>query len=216
MAERANLVRERKTGSTRRELLNYAWLASLGILTVQVAGISLYFSLPRFREGEFGGFITIGPVAELPTAGSSPINRPEGKFWLVRTEEGLTALYKVCTHLDCLSTWDEQEEKFICPCHGSQFARDGTYLSGPAPRSLDRFLVQVISPHGSLVAETDPQTGAPLPIREAAEEPSSQASNSAVPANLQDQTYGESILVAPDAIVRVDTGHRILGDPATT
>ena len=169
---------------TRRELLNYAWLASLGILMVDIAGIGFLFSMPRFKEGEFGGVFVLGPVSTLPPVEAPPVNNPKGMFWITHPEKGVMALYKVCTHLGCLYNWNEQEGKFICPCHGSQFEYDGTYISGPAPRSLDRFVVQVLSPDGEVIAETDPAEGGPVPIPD-----------------------------DPNLIVRVDTGRKILGKP---
>jgi hypothetical protein len=36
----------------RREFLNFAWLVSMGFLTVSVAGVTYLFALPRFKEGE--------------------------------------------------------------------------------------------------------------------------------------------------------------------
>lgn len=187
MADVTSPPSDRKPGLTRRELLNYAWLASLGIVTLQVAGVSIHFALPRFREGEFGGVFSVGLVSEIPAADEAPTNYPEGRFWLSTTPEGALALYKVCTHLDCLFNWDEQAGVFVCPCHGSTFARDGAYLSGPAPRSLDRFAVRVVSPQGEVLAETDPE-GNPLPISE-------------------DE-------VGDDYTIQVDTGRKFLGSPA--
>lgn len=149
---------------TRREVLNYAWLASLGILSLDIAGISFLFGMPRLKEGEFGGIFTLGPASELPLVGTPPVNYPRGKFWLTRTEGGVLALYKVCTHLGCLYTWLDAEDKFRCPCHGSEFQYDGTLIRTPAPRSLDRFVIQILAPDGQVLAETDPETGAPLPV----------------------------------------------------
>jgi cytochrome b6-f complex iron-sulfur subunit len=166
---------------TRREFLNIAWLASLGFLTLDLGGVTYLFAMPRFKEGEFGGLFTIGKVSELPDAGSAPVNIPKVKMWLSNTEQGVMALYKVCTHLGCLYNWNSQEGKFICPCHGSQFQANGTYIQGPAPRSLDRFVVQAVDPNsGQVTAEST--TGEPLPV----------------PSN-------------PDAIIRVDTGKRVRG-----
>jgi hypothetical protein len=99
MAE-VTLPAEGQPKLTRRELLNYAWLASLGILLVDVAGIGFLFSMPRFKEGEFGGVFTLGPVSVLPPVDAPPVNYPKVKFWLTRSEQGITALYKVCTHLN--------------------------------------------------------------------------------------------------------------------
>jgi cytochrome b6-f complex iron-sulfur subunit len=165
----------------RREFLNLAWLASLGFLLVDLGGMSYLFALPRFKEGEFGGVLTIGKVSDLPPVDSAPTNLPKIKLWISNSDQGLMALYKVCTHLGCLYNWNNQEGKFICPCHGSQFQLNGTYIQGPAPRSLDRFLVQIVDPNsGNVLVET--KDGNPV----------------AVPNN-------------PDAIVKVDTGKKFIG-----
>lgn len=172
---------ETKKKINRREFLTFAWLASLGFLTLNIGGMTYLFAMPRFKEGEFGGVFTVGKVSELPPAGSPPVNYPKVRFWLTRTPEGVSALYKVCTHLGCLYNWNDQENKFICPCHGSQFQPDGTYLAGPAPRSLDQFKIQVVDANsGEVLIESEE----PGPL--------------AVPDN-------------PDAVVRVDTGQRING-----
>jgi cytochrome b6-f complex iron-sulfur subunit len=166
----------------RREFLNLAWLASMGLMTVNFAGATYLFAMPRFKEGQFGGVFSAGTVADLPPVGGAPANFPKVKLWLSNTEEGLVAIYKVCTHLGCLYNWNSQEGKFICPCHGSQFQQNGEYIRGPAPRSLDRFVLQIVSPEGDVLAETDAETGAPL----------------AVPDD-------------PQALVKVDTGRKING-----
>ena len=166
----------------RREFLNLAWLASLGFLTVNMAGVTYIFSMPRFKEGEFGAIFTAGRVSELPKAGSAPQNFPSVKVWISNTDKGLMAIYKVCTHLGCLYNWNDQEGKFICPCHGSQFQADGTYIRGPAPRSLDRFVVQIVSEDGSVLSETDPATGEPISVPD-----------------------------DPNASIKVDTGKRLAG-----
>jgi cytochrome b6-f complex iron-sulfur subunit len=167
----------------RREFLNFAWMVSLGFLSVSLGGVTYLFSLPRFREGEFGGIVTVGSVTDLPEAGAPPLNFPKVKLWLSNTDQGVVALYKVCTHLGCLYNWNNQETKFICPCHGSEFEATGQYIRGPAPRNLDRFVIQLETPDGQVLASTDPATGEPLPL----------------PAD-------------GNAVIRVDTGQRILGD----
>jgi cytochrome b6-f complex iron-sulfur subunit len=174
---------EQSLNINRREFLNFAWLVSLGFLTMSFGGVTYLFSLPRFKEGEFGGIFTVGEVGDLPQAGSAPANVPKVKLWLSNTENGLVALYKVCTHLGCLYNWSDQVTHFVCPCHGSEFQPDGTYIRGPAPRSLDRFVLRLETPDGQVLAETDATTGEPVQI----------------PDN-------------PDAIIRIDTGQRILGE----
>lgn len=48
-------------------------------------------------------------------------------------EYGLNA---ICTHLGCVVPWVAAENKFKCPCHGSQYDATGKVVRGPAPRSL--------------------------------------------------------------------------------
>lgn len=171
------------TKMNRREFLNLAWLASLGFITLSMGGVTILFAFPRFEEGEFGGVSTLGPVSDLPPEGAEPVNNASLKLWLTRPPEGVMAIYKVCTHLGCLYGWSDQETKFLCPCHGSQFEYDGTYIRGPAPRSLDRFVMQAVDPAtGEVLYEST--DGEPLPVPE-------------------DQ----------DVIIRVDTGRRVNGAP---
>jgi cytochrome b6-f complex iron-sulfur subunit len=42
----------------------------------------------------------------------------------------------ICTHLGCVVPWNAGQNKFICPCHGSQYDNTGKVVRGPAPLSL--------------------------------------------------------------------------------
>jgi cytochrome b6-f complex iron-sulfur subunit len=149
---------------TRRELLNYVWIGSIGVFLAELGGVGYLFAMPRFRAGEFGGKFILGSASSLPDTTAPPQAYNEGKFWFVRTEEGVLALYKVCTHLGCIFAWQDSQSRFICPCHGSQFQRDGAFIQGPAPRSLDRFVVEVLDANGQVVAQTDRASGGPVPV----------------------------------------------------
>jgi len=198
-------------GSTRRELFSAIWAGGLGLLALIAAWLCTRFAMPRVRPGEFGGIVDAGLAGELPNPGDPPVNHPRGRFWMVRTEAGFLALYKACTHLDCLFDWNPLEGRFICPCHGSRFGPDGAWVSGPAPRGLDRFVIEIRSPDGALMAETDGETGAPLavmlpPVENDGKEGSAKPPLVTAPPN--------AVRVAPDCRVRVDTGRRIAGKEA--
>lgn len=199
--------KSQKKNFTRREWLGLAWISSLGILGGALGRAFWKFLLPRQKENTLGGIFSVGAVEDLPEASSPPLNVPEGRFFIVNSDQGVAALHKVCTHLDCLLSWDEQANTFVCPCHGSQFDRQGTCLQGPATRNLDQFVIQLIDAEGKVVSETDPVTGGPLPLPmeaaimentpEADEEP---ASEEPVPA---EETRSSGLQV------RVDTGRII-------
>jgi len=134
---------------TRREFLYYIWGASAVLVLGQVGAGILWFAYPRFAEGTFGGVFTFDP-ANVPLPGGAPVSVTAGRFHVSHLEDdSLVVLYGVCTHLGCLPPWIPANDRFECPCHGSKFERNGAYIEGPAPRSLDRFVTTVTFEDGS-------------------------------------------------------------------
>ena len=187
---------------SRREFLNYLWAMSMAVFMAGGGGVTVWFLYPRFREGEFGGVFTV-PVGELPPPNAPPKEFPEGRFWLSNIggevvtdprqpidyplQEGVRAIYKVCTHLGCLYKWVEANDRFECPCHGSKFLQTGTRIDGPARRNLDVFPIEVVDAGGNVLARTEPsmnaQEGTPVPVPSGA------------------------------VALRIDTGRRVTGAP---
>jgi menaquinol-cytochrome c reductase iron-sulfur subunit len=50
---------------------------------------------------------------------------------------GFVIFSPICPHLGCRFAWNNSANKFMCPCHGSQYNFYGGHLAGPAPRGLD-------------------------------------------------------------------------------
>jgi menaquinol-cytochrome c reductase iron-sulfur subunit len=72
------------------------------------------------------------------------INSQKSTAWVVKkSANSVVAFGPECTHLGCAYHWDTSTKDFVCPCHNSIFALDGTVVSGPAPRPLDRYDVKV-------------------------------------------------------------------------
>lgn len=169
-------------GISRREFLYYIWGASLVLVLVESTGLMVWFMLPRFREGEFGGTFTL-PVDVLPPDNDPPFNFPEGRFWLsnLNTTEpndnmyqapdeptpivGTVAIYKVCTHLGCIYSWIPGNHRFECPCHGSKYRLDGRRIESPAPRSLDRFSLAALDENETVLVESEVVDGVFQPLK---------------------------------------------------
>ncbi len=83
-----------------------------------------------------------GSIASF--AANSVTAFPEGRFFLVRLEDGsFMALSRECTHLGCTVQWDQDAAQFLCPCHSSIFNLKGEVLRRPAPRALDYLAVKL-------------------------------------------------------------------------
>jgi menaquinol-cytochrome c reductase iron-sulfur subunit len=80
--------------------------------------------------------------------------------WVVRISQTEATVFNGrCTHLGCAYSW--QTDRFACPCHGGTFAADGTVISGPPPRPLDRLPVQIGSDGYLNIQYQDFQLGVP-------------------------------------------------------
>jgi glycine/D-amino acid oxidase-like deaminating enzyme len=64
-------------------------------------------------------------------AGLVPAGDPDGS-------SDTTPVRVVCTHLGGVCRWNDLDRTWDCPLHGSRFEEDGTVVSGPAVRPLDR------------------------------------------------------------------------------
>jgi Rieske Fe-S protein len=48
----------------------------------------------------------------------------------------LSAISSVCPHRGCDVAWNGHDKQWVCPCHGSRFAPDGSVVRGPAVSPL--------------------------------------------------------------------------------
>jgi cytochrome b6-f complex iron-sulfur subunit len=75
-----------------------------------------------------------------------PVEGLSKPTYLVIKEDPAIAEYgirPVCTHLGCTVTWVQEQQHFVCPCHGSQYDAQGRVVKGPAKRSLPLVTVVV-------------------------------------------------------------------------
>jgi len=62
---------------------------------------------------------------------------PNGDLGYPPVTMGFVVFSPICPHLGCYYNWSDDQNRFMCPCHGSQYTFDGTHIAGPAPRGLD-------------------------------------------------------------------------------
>ncbi|GAB3937813.1 QcrA and Rieske domain-containing protein [Mucilaginibacter myungsuensis] len=89
--------------------------------------------------------VTADLATELTTVGSSKV---ANGVILVRVAAGnaaasFTAVQVGCTHQGTPVGYNNAQGVFICPNHGSQFAKDGALLQGPAATALRRYTVSI-------------------------------------------------------------------------
>ena len=127
---------------SRRNFLEIAWGASLTALFGQ-AGIGLLrFLKPHVEPGAFGTKVVAGNVGEFQPGTVNHVQK--GRFFISRLEDGsMLALWHRCPHLGCTIPWREDEGQFHCPCHSSIFNAMGELISGPSPRPMDLFPIEI-------------------------------------------------------------------------
>lgn len=141
--------------SSRRSFTRNAALGASAVVLAQLGGVFGMLMWPN-KTGAFGGDITVAG-SSIPEAGAAPLRHQAGKFYIVRNEDGLQALYWKCVHLGCTVPFNAGSGHFQCPCHGSIFTIDGARIGGPATRRLDRMPIAV-NGDGSITVTTNPTT----------------------------------------------------------
>ena len=87
----------------------------------------------------YAGRGDVADEADIAPGTGAIVSRGLSKIAVYRDEQGqLHERSAVCTHLGCIVQWNPAERTWDCPCHGSRFACDGTVVTGPAVRDLDR------------------------------------------------------------------------------
>jgi cytochrome b6-f complex iron-sulfur subunit len=133
----------------RRAFFTRIGLGSLGIAAVGTVVFSYEFLSPNVLY-EPSAIVNVGkPDSFAMNSVTMDVN---SGIYLVRAEEGFFALSAVCTHLGCLTAWNQDLGIIACPCHGSKFTRTGEKIEGPAPKPLP-WLKTTVSDEGDLMVD---------------------------------------------------------------
>jgi cytochrome b6-f complex iron-sulfur subunit len=93
------------------------------------------------------------PATESVVAGRAAALRPNSaaifKFGskpgiVIRTADGdVRAFSAVCSHLDCTVQFKSDTSQLWCACHNGTYDLGGNVVSGPPPRGLEKFTVNL-------------------------------------------------------------------------
>ena len=128
----------------RREfLLN---LGAIGGLIIAGGGVlhnAMRFILPAIRPLRYVKFraTTLKRLAEEEAVEFAPLGQ---RVIILRRGDEVRALSGTCTHLGCQVKWQADKDRFFCPCHLGVFDENGKVVSGPPPRPLESFKVEVV------------------------------------------------------------------------
>jgi cytochrome b6-f complex iron-sulfur subunit len=134
----------------RRQFMNLLTFGSItGVALGALYPVVKYFIPPSAGSGAggltakdaLGNDIVVSEYLTTHPAGDRTLAQglKGDPTYVVIKDDGQIANYginAVCTHLGCVVPWNTSENKFKCPCHGSQYDATGKVVRGPAPLSL--------------------------------------------------------------------------------
>jgi cytochrome b6-f complex iron-sulfur subunit len=134
----------------RRTIMNLVLLGGAAVPVAWLGGGFVYFFVPPGGGGGGGGLVakdalgddvTVAGWTKTHAAGDRSLVqglKGDAHYLIVEADGSIRdyALNAVCTHLGCVVPWNRAANKFMCPCHGSQYDQTGKVVRGPAPLSL--------------------------------------------------------------------------------
>ena len=125
------------------------------------AGLAVFLDPLRRKTAGPGGAVRVASLNALPNDGvprKFPViadrsdawnkypNTAIGAVYLRRTgDREVAALHVVCPHAGCFVDYAADRDNFLCPCHNSTFALDGSINDpkSPSPRGMDPLEVEL-------------------------------------------------------------------------
>lgn len=128
----------------RRSFLNYLLGTSVGATLVAIAYPILKFVIPPEIIEAAQTSVVAGKVNELPVNSGKIFKFGNKPGLIIHTADGqFKALSATCTHLDCIVQYQPDQKRIWCACHNGVYNLSGQNVSGPPPRPLDEYVVNV-------------------------------------------------------------------------
>jgi len=134
----------------RRTIMNLVLLGGAAVPVAWMGGGFVYFFVPPSSKGGGGGLVAKDALGDdvkcadwakahpFPSRALVQGLKGDAHYLIVKQDGSLEdyAINAVCTHLGCVVPWNRAANKYMCPCHGSQYDPTGKVVRGPAPLSL--------------------------------------------------------------------------------
>jgi Rieske Fe-S protein len=132
----------------RRQLLNWFLGTSIGALIASVIyPVLRYMTPPKIAEastnqieaGEVNDPQLLDRGYKILRFGAEPV------ILIKAADNDFRAFSATCTHLDCIVGFQKEQTRIYCNCHGGCYDLQGRNVSGPPPRPLTPYKVNVVA-----------------------------------------------------------------------
>lgn len=129
----------------RRSFLNFLLSSSLAAFFMSVLyPVWRFLTPPPDTSDASLDSVPAGTVDELPPNSGKIIKFGRKPVILIRTDTGqIKAFSAICTHLDCIVQYRSDYKHIWCACHNGHYDLNGINISGPPPRPLAPFKVNI-------------------------------------------------------------------------
>ncbi len=130
--------------TTRRRLVNWFLGTSLGgVLASALYPVFRFVIPPEVPEAPTNRVLA-AKVSELPPNSGKIFRFGSKPGIVIRTPTGeVRAFTAICTHLGCTVQYRKDFQHIWCACHNGHYDLNGVNISGPPPRPLTPYRVDI-------------------------------------------------------------------------
>lgn len=130
----------------RRDFTNTVLTGGLiGWLGSVLYPVISFLKPPKIPEASISS-VKAGLVSDFPANTAQIIKFGRRPVLLIHTDGGsFKAFSATCTHLDCIVQYRGDLHQIWCACHNGLYDTQGRNVSGPPPRPLDEFAVNIVN-----------------------------------------------------------------------
>jgi cytochrome b6-f complex iron-sulfur subunit len=124
------------------------FLKNFAIIGTLLVAIEMFFRnlweyiFPPKEKKKYHKYL-VAKIDSVPVGKAKKIKLGKTPVFVVHLPDGYRVFSGICTHLGCIVRWEEEKQRFFCPCHKGIYDKTGKVIGGPPPRPLDQYKVEV-------------------------------------------------------------------------